>query len=634
MGNTVADSKSNDTPIPRAPTWWADKGEDKLLALLEQAPSVIVGLDLEKRIQFINRDLLFNKKYKHGDSVLDHANEIFREQLESLIDHVFDTGELMEFESHGFKPDGDVLYYTNQLAPIAEKGKIMGATLVTTDITEQVKSRKEFEFAKERLEKAQEIAKVGSWEWNIADGSIWWSDELYLMYNLDRGDVRPTFKKFLSKVHPNDRGIVEQSVADAVAGNSTFNVECRLVFSAHDMLYVHTVAHLTFDDAGKPKSLRGIAQDVTGRRSVEEALKQSRAMLAEAQGIAHLGSSDWDVTLDTYYWSDETYRIFGYDPQSFEPTSTSFLDLVHHEDREEVFSAANRAIKDRLPYTIAHRIILDSGEVRYLSNSSKSFEDHAGNLVRVVRTLQDVTARKKSEVELAMANKLLLSQSKREQKMKSRALIVGMEEERARVSRELHDGIGQMLSAVKFTVGRLASSEALTELGQQNIDELKEIIDMSIAETIAMSNNLMPSVLRDFGLKPAIQKIIKHFESDPHTNINFKGSHDSVRLPKEIETGLYRITQEAVNNAMKYANASNIEVLLSQTDQHVHLEISDNGEGFKIDVQQDDVRNFGNGLINMKERVVMMGGRFKLMSNLGNGTKVIINVPIQLDGGV
>jgi PAS domain S-box-containing protein len=634
MHNTVVDSKSNDTPIPKEPTWWADKGEDKLLALLEQAPSVIVGLDLEKRIQFINRDLLFNKKYEYGDSVLDHANEIFRERLESLIDHVFDTGELTEFESHGFKPDGDVLYYTNQLAPIAEKGEILGATLVTTDITEQVKSRKEFEFAKERLEKAQEIAKVGSWEWNIADGSIWWSDELYLMYNLDRSDVRPTFKKFLSKVHPNDRGIVEQSVADAVAGNSTFNVECRLVFSAHDMLYVHTVAHLTFDDAGKPKSLRGIAQDVTGRKSVEEALKQSRATLTEAQRIAHLGSSDWDVTLDTYYWSDETYRIFGYDPQSFEPTSTSFLDLVHHEDREEVFSAANRAIKDRLPYTIAHRIILDSGEVRHLSNSSKSFEDHAGNLVRVVRTLQDVTARKKSEVELAIANKLLLSHTKREQKMKSRALIVGMEEERARVSRELHDGIGQMLSAVKFTIGRLASSGALTEVDQQNIDELKEIIDMSIAETIAMSNNLMPSVLRDFGLKPAIQKIIKHFESDPNTNINFKCLHDSVRLPKEIETGLYRITQEAVNNAMKYANASRIEVLLSQTDQHVHLEVSDNGAGFKIDVQQDDLSNFGNGLINMKERVVMMGGRFKLMSNLGNGTKVIINVPIQLDGGV
>ncbi len=611
--------------------WWKDGNDRKWSSLLRHTPSLIVAIDLEKRIRFVNHERLFGKEYSLGDNILDYAKNENREKMAVVIDHVLDTGETMEFESEVVGVHSAKTHNSNQLAPIVEDGLIHGLTIMTTDITEQVKGIVELEFAKERLEEAQQVAKIGSWQWDIADGTIWWSDELYKLYGLKREDVNPTYKKFMSKVHPDDRCKVLKSIEQAVRYDKPFTVEFRLLFTHSSMMHLHALAQVLNDSDGNPIFLRGIIQDITDRKLVDIELEKSSAGLAEAQRIAHIGNWDWDVETDQTYWSDEIYRIFGHEPQSYPPSSKAYLDPVHPGDLEEVMMAANRVVKNKEPYDLVHRIVLPNGQVRYVSNVTEVFVDKNDNLVRIVGTVQDITERKKAQVELSIANKLLLSQSKREHRLKSRALIIGMEKERARVSRELHDGIGQMLSAIKFSVGYLHKTEGLNEHHAEAIGEIKDLIDMSIAETIEMSNNLMPNDLRDFGLKPAMQNTINDHSKEIQTKITFKCAEIEHRLPSEIETGLYRITQESVNNAVKYAKAKEILIQVDKTEKSLKLQITDDGCGFDLKPKTKRKADPRNGLINMKERVVMMGGRFKIISKVGTGTKVMVEIPLEED---
>ena len=248
------------------------------------------------------------------------------------------------------------------------------------------------------------------------------------------------------------------------------------------------------------------------------------------------------------------------------------------------------------------------------------------HLNKLVCTVQDVTEAKQAEFELAAANELLLNQTKREQRVKSLALIQGQEDERQRVSRELHDGIGQVLSATKFTFGTLLKSQHLTERDTRIIQDLKGYIESAISEINRVSNNLMPSVLRDFGLVSAIQKIIEQFSGTPNLKIEFFHNNYEERLPQSIEIGLYRIAQEAVNNAFKYSKSKIIEVHLEKVrDDFIELEIRDNGIGF--DAVQEEAN--GNGLINMRERAELLGGLFYLDSTAEHGTFIHIHVPLK-----
>lgn len=623
-------SKSDQNTFARqASQWWAAPESHKYTVLLKHAPSLILAIDKELKIRFVNRDNLFGKAYEIGDHVLDYAGKLYKEILGSNIDYVLKSGEEIEFQSHSatLSPDGTI-YYTNQLAPIVEDDTIVGVILVTTTITEQVENRMEFEFVNERLKEAQQIAKVGSWELNMETGKIWWSDELYKMYGLERGDVDPTLKKFLDKIHKDDRGLVRKAVDDANAGINEHDVEFRIVASDQRQIYVHTIGQVSRDESGKAIAFRGIAQDITERKIVQQELLNSQARLAEAQRIAKIGNWEWDMATDKISWSQQVYRIFGAKPNSFVPDIKQYLDRVHPDDREMVLTKSNLAVKEKQSYTLTFRILSPDGEVRYLKDRVKVFMSKDGVLERIVGALQDITEQRKAEAQLAIANKLLINQTKREQRVKSRALIRGMEDERSRISRELHDGTGQMLSAIKFSVSRLSQSEALTDKDRQGIEDIKELIDLSIEETIGLSNNLMPSVLRDFGLKPAIQKIVKQFDNNKETKIIFNSEDVLKRLPREVETGLYRITQESVNNAMKYAEADVVEIDLSCDGSRIFLSITDDGKGFDIEEKSRNSSGLGNGLINIKERVVMLGGRLRMTSNIDNGTCVHVEVPL------
>jgi two-component system NarL family sensor kinase len=204
-----------------------------------------------------------------------------------------------------------------------------------------------------------------------------------------------------------------------------------------------------------------------------------------------------------------------------------------------------------------------------------------------------------------------------------RSMIDGEEMERQRLSRELHDGIGQAMIAVKL---RLDSLLYENNAGmKKSIGELKNQFDQIIDEIRRMSNDLMPSVLEAFGIVTALSNLFTDTSENMGIKIIFKHDGDFDLLSKTIKTYIYRISQEAINNVVKHSEASEVVVNLKNEVNCLELSIRDNGKGFNPEKVYPEG---GNGLYNIRERVSLMKGSTSIRSTPGQGTEIDIKIPI------
>ncbi len=215
-----------------------------------------------------------------------------------------------------------------------------------------------------------------------------------------------------------------------------------------------------------------------------------------------------------------------------------------------------------------------------------------------------------------------------EAKIRSASLLTGQEEERGRLARELHDGIGQMLTGLKLHVEKL-NGAAFTEKQQRTYDELRRLVNQTIDDTRTVAHNLMPSVLSDFGVAAALRLLAEQTARSSGVRVQLRAD-ETLRLPAPVETGLYRIAQEALNNAVKHAGASLVTLEVERKNGSVTLAIEDDGQGFDPrSTRRKNPRSLsGNGLHNMRTRAELLNGSLKISSETGKGTRVFAKLPV------
>ncbi len=206
-------------------------------------------------------------------------------------------------------------------------------------------------------------------------------------------------------------------------------------------------------------------------------------------------------------------------------------------------------------------------------------------------------------------------------------IIEAQEEERKRLSREIHDGPAQMMANVLLRSDLIERTyrEKGPELAFQEIKSLKEMVRDALTEVRRIIYDLRPMALDDLGLIPTLRKYLETTqEYNKGIKLSFESNGNEVRLPGNYETAIFRLVQEAITNAVRHGKASEIEVKVEWLKTHVNMIVKDNGTGF----DQSIVKNQSFGLLGMKERIELVNGEFFINSSPGNGTMLMFQIPL------
>jgi len=257
-------------------------------------------------------------------------------------------------------------------------------------------------------------------------------------------------------------------------------------------------------------------------------------------------------------------------------------------------------------------IILDNGTLTEFNIKGK------GVFALINTTLANIFQRiRKQEEEL-----------QREKLRRLRSVIDGQDQERNRLARELHDGIGQSLIAVKL---QLENAETQNySMMRAGIDSAKNMIDITIEDVRGVCNALLPAALNEFGIVSTLRALCSEMGALAGFNAVFENTGALDRMSKKSQVYLYRIAQETLNNIAKHPRAKKGFMKLKRENNIVTLEVSDNGKGFIFDPVYVAMRN---GLQNMRERTHLLQGEFSINSYPGKGTSIIVSIPYKTENG-
>jgi len=277
---------------------------------------------------------------------------------------------------------------------------VLGLALLTSWVDRQF-ATEALEVQEEKLQRseaylaeAQRLSHTGSFGWRPSTGEILCSEETFRIFQYDRA-TKPTVELILQRVHPQDTAFVKQTIERAAQDGKDFEHEYRLVMPDSSVKYVHVMAHALTHESGGVEFV-GAVMDITAARQAEEALRRSESYLAEAQRLTHTGSWAFDA-IKSLYWSEENFRIWGFDPQLGLPDHETASQRIHPEDRGRVVGCIQNAVRERRDYAVEFRIVLPDGTVRYILGLGHPAFSPSGELVEVVGTDVDVTDRRRAE---------------------------------------------------------------------------------------------------------------------------------------------------------------------------------------------------------------------------------------------
>jgi PAS domain S-box-containing protein len=371
------------------------------------------------------------------------------------------------------------------------------------------------------------------------------------------------------------------------------------------------------DDKGEIAALGGVASDITERKRMEQVLREQRRLLVRAQDLAGLGYWEYDPATRTMKGSRELRRMLGIARDLPSQTPEWSLDLIHPEDRERVRAIVTRCLEEGANYEIETRVMTPGRGDRIMLISGEAVTQRAGGAKKLIGTCMDITHRRHREQELRDNAEQLQALSRR--------LVEAQESERHRLAAELHDRVGQNLTALSINLDILAGRmNALDADAKRRLRDSLALLDETALCIEGVLDDLRPPMLQDWGLGPTVQWVAEDFSRRTEIPARVRVLGTQRRIDRKNELALVRIVQEALNNVAKHAHAGKIEVTLGWETDSVRVEVADDGAGFERNATGSPR---GLGLVSMRERVQAADGLLEIESAPGKGTRVCALVP-------
>ena len=401
--------------------------------------------------------------------------------------------------------------------------------------------------------------------------------------------------------------------------NRGYVIDKRYIARDGETVWRFLEVSLIRDHRGFPKYTLVVSLDINRRKRAEAALLESEERFAMAMEATRDGLWDWNVGKGEVYYSPGYLAMLGYSPGDV-PTQISFWeDLIHIADRETALQANWNCIQGQCDsFEVEFRMQTKSGEWIWILGRGKCVaRDAQGKALRLVGTHVDITDRKKTEEELRNSKKKLRALSARLHSVR--------EEERAQIAQDIHDDLGQRLTGLKMELAWLLRNFNSDQSEQKKkIQAMTQSIDQTVKTVRRISTELRPRILDDFGLIAALEWQALEFANKTGIPCRFQSAVRKLDLKADLSIAVFRIFQEALTNVARHSQATRVEAILKKDAQGLILTIQDNGRGIS---EKEIARSPSLGLVGMRERALIFGGKLEIQGKKGEGTKVILRLP-------
>ncbi|HEV3140562.1 MAG TPA: PAS domain-containing protein [Vicinamibacterales bacterium] len=414
-------------------------------------------------------------------------------------------------------------------------------------------------------------------------------------------------------VHAADRQSCRAAYRAVIRSGLPFELEYRLRRADGEYRYVVDRASPRLAD-GEVVGFIGSCLDVTNRKAAELELRASemRFRLLAENASDMIYRYRLFPTYQSEYVSPAVTMLTGHTPEEFMADPELAFRLIHRDDRS--LALAIRKDPKRFREPIILRWVHDDGRIVQVEHRNVPVFDSHGRLVALEGIGRDVTDR------LAIETRLRAS----ERRMRQLAASVeqARENERRDIARELHDELGQSLTAIKLELARTVQALTKRQLPPESLDSLQSMfggIDVAIETVRRLATSLRPPALDYLGLVAAIETEAAVIARRTGIRCQVTGNRNVPQLDPEQTTAVFRIVQEALTNVVRHASASSVKIRIDGTPAGVSVKVQDNGRGARLKEQAD---RSALGVLGMRERAEMIGGALAITSAPGKGTSV------------
>jgi PAS domain S-box-containing protein len=543
-------------------------------------------------------------------------------KVESVCDAALRNHQPFDTDFRILLPSGEIRWIASRgQAYYDENGHLARMVANNIDITEHIQAKEALREREQRLRLALDASGAGSWSRDDQTGHIDWDDRFRELYGLTAGEPA-SFETWLSRIHEEDRRQVLELVdqLQRTKTQDTFDITFRVVRPDGTMLWIQSLGQANRDADGRLMQLTGLELDITERRRNEEALHDTEARLREFLEVA-LRRTDSElttilkaapigiVTMDrdgkVTTWNDAAERIFGYGAEEV-------IGRINPAIPDDALAGFRESISDVMKGATIQTEVLETrkeGSVIAVSLVRAPHYDEYGTVKGVITLVEDITAKRKAENDLA--------------RVRSALAEVQVEESR-RIARELHDDIAQRLALLSFDIERMVARppDSHEELVENFRSCQQKIVD--IGEGLRqISHRMHPAMLEHLGLSKAMEHLCRDFSRREGIPVKFHSDELTTDVSRTIGACFYRVAQEALRNISKHAKGADVEVQLAQRGQTLQLCVADSGSGFDTSAVKS-----GLGLHSMRERTELVNGSFSVTSERGSGTRIVISVPL------